>query len=177
MNIFKKSLIGLSLVALLASCSAGTTTKSAMADKSTASEKNNTTEVQPVGTVVPQEKIDRELLSIVEVKLVNGKVELSQSEVESGELEFNIRNEMAEPLNVSVVKTTLMPNELKVVDGKVDAAQKGVEVVSELHTSPIKANQEETIMKTLEPGDYQLVVTSPDSTVPVADAMLMLKAM
>lgn len=176
MNVLKKSLIGLSLLALLASCSAGTTNKTAASEKSAAP---TATEVQSDNkTTAATETTAPELLSTVDIKLLDGKVELSQPKVDAGNLSFNIRNEAARPLNVSVVKTTLAPNELKVKsNGELDSKQMGVEVLTKLHKNPIAPAKEETMTKILEPGEYQVVVTEAGNAKPIAYAMLTLQAL
>lgn len=182
MNTLKKSLIGLSLFVLLASCSAGTTAKSPTAEKSTTAEKTTTSdkatpdEMRKNGQMVttPSEQTDRELTSVVEVELLNGKVKLSQPQAGSGDLDFNIRNETAEPLSVAIVKTSLEPSKLAVKDGRIEANQSDVEVMSE-SSRLIDGGRQGTMTKILEPGDYQVVVTSPSKAMPVAHAVLTLK--
>lgn len=176
MSILRKGLVGFSLLVLLAGCSAGAISKSPKAEKYSDNEKS--AEVQSaspsVTTKGEQATIDRELLSTVSVKLVNGKAELSQPEVSTGAVEFNVRNEMAEPLHVALVKTALLPSKLVVKDGMLERGQMGVDVVSE-HANPVKAGGEETITQTLQPGDYELVITAADKSEPVAHAMVTVK--
>lgn len=175
MNMLKKSLIGLSLFALLAGCSLGTTAKPSTAEKPVASEKKAPDEMQKDGQMVTtSEKTDSELTSIVEIKLLNGKVDLSQDQSRSGSLDFNIQNETAEPLNVAIVKTTLEPSKLMVKDGRLKADQSDVEVLSQSDRL-IDGGRQEMMTKMLEPGDYQVVVTSPSKAMPVAYAALTLK--
>lgn len=178
MNTLKKSLIGLSLFALLAGCSSGVTSKSSDAGKYSDGAKS--TEVQPeqptkTAQSSSQTGTDPELQSLVGVKIADGKVELNQPEVTAGAVEFNIRNEMTEPLHVSLVKTTLSPSQLRVKDGMLDKEQSDVEIVAE-HSNPVKAGQEETIAKMLQPGDYELVVTAQGRSEPVAHTMVTVKA-
>ena len=178
MNTLKKSLIGLSLLALLAGCSSGVSSKSSDAGKYSDGAKS--TEIQPeqstkTAQATSQTGTDPELQSLVSVKLTDGKVELNQPEVTAGAVEFNVRNEMTEPLSVSLVKTTLSPAQLKVKDGMLDREQKDVEVVAE-HSNPVKAGQEETISKILQPGTYELVVTAQGHSEPIAHTMIMVKA-
>lgn len=174
MNVLKKSLIGLSLLALLAGCSTGTTATMPTAEKSApAAEVKSDSQ-----TAAPNAKTDPELLSTVDVKLLDGKVELSQDQVDAGNLSFNVRNETVKPLNVTLVKTTLKPNELKVkADGLLEKDQAGVEVLTQLHKAPIEPTKEETMTKIVDPGEYEVVVTEAGNPVPVAHAMLTLKAL
>ncbi len=184
MNVFKESLIGLSLVVILAGCSTGTNAKSPTAENATPNkmESNNQANGQktdqiPGSLTSSTEKTDRELLSTVDVKLLDGRVEVSQPQAGAGALNFNIRNETKLPLNVSIVQTTLAPGQLMVKAGKVDTAQSGVKTVAALHTNPIEGGKQETITKTLEPGDYQVVVTEVGKAAPIASAPLRLKAL
>ncbi|MBE9136003.1 hypothetical protein IQ254_02085 [Nodosilinea sp. LEGE 07088] len=172
MNTLQKGLIGAGLVALLAGCSAGVGKKSTPAENSGATSTEMTSEAHktPSG-----EAIDPELLSSIEVKLSDGKVELSESRVNAGHLEFDVRNDTTEPLHMAVVKTNLEPTEIVVREGKVDRTQAGVEVLSELRDNPIKPGHEETLIETLEPGEYTVVVTSPSQSKPVAYSALTLQ--
>lgn len=170
MNVVKKSLIGLGLVAVLAGCS-GTKTKEVNANAPAAGDQvevasgqaNATTDKAPAAT---------EVLSTVNVKLLDGKVELSDKETASGELEFNVRNETAEPLNVSVIKTDIDPVSIKVEEGKVDSTQEGLEVFSESQDREVMAGKDVVIKETLAPGGYYVVVTSAGKTEPVAFSAL-----
>ncbi|PSN15156.1 hypothetical protein C7271_21105 [filamentous cyanobacterium CCP5] len=169
MNVIQKSLAGISLVALLAGCSADVANQSPQAKSSEAT----TAEVHSdKAKTAADKKMDRELLSTVDIRLADGKVELSESQVSSGHLEFNVTNDTTEPLHMEIVKTDFEPTRISVKDGKVDRAQTGVEVLSELRTEPIKPGHQETLLETLEPGDYTIVVTSPGQATPVAYSTL-----
>lgn len=155
---------------MLAGCSA-TKTKDVNANAPAAGGKvevasgqvNATTDKAPGST---------EVLSTVNVKLSDGKVELSDKETPAGELEFNVRNETKEPLNVSVIRTEIDPVSIKVEEGKLDSTQKGVEVFSESKDREVMAGKDVMLKETLAPGGYYIVVTSPKQAEPVAFSAL-----
>ncbi len=171
MNILQKGLIGVSLVALLASCSPNVNTKLA----TTETAKATPAKVSPVKDKTTSMQKDRELFSTIDVKLSDGKVEISESQVKAGPLEFKVRNGTTEPLELAVIKTEIEPTKIVVKEGKVDKTQTGVEVISELRDRPIKPGQEETIAETFEPGEYKVVVTSPNRAEPIAYSTLTLQ--
>ncbi|MGC1244697.1 MAG: hypothetical protein WA865_00640 [Spirulinaceae cyanobacterium] len=171
MNILQKGLIGVSLVALLASCSPDANTKSPATETS----KATPAEVRPVKDKTTSAQKDSELLSTIDVKLSDGKVELSESQVKAGPLEFKVHNDTTEPLELAVIKTEVEPTKIMVKEGKIDKTQKGVEVISQLRDRPIKPGQEQTIAETFEPGEYTVVVTSPNQAEPIAYSTLTLQ--
>ncbi len=192
MNVIKKGLIGLSLVAMLAGCSPGTKinatatgpnknspTAGAAPNKVGTNSQANGQKADPMPGQLASAagETDHELLSTVDVKLTNGRVKISQPQAGAGALDFNVRNETKLPLNVSIVQTTLEPSQLMVKAGKIDAAQSGVKTVAELRTDPIEGGQQETMTKTLPPGDYQVVATAVGEKMPVAHAPLFLRAL
>lgn len=171
MNLFRKGLIGISLVALVAGCSAGVDKKTSMLENSQSRSEMKARENEASSA----EKMGREELSSIDIRLSEGKVELSESELKAGQLEFNVRNETTEPLHLAVIRTELESVKIMVKEGKVDRTQPGVEVLSELREDPIQPGRSEAILETLEPGTYTVVVTAPNRAEPVAYTTLTLE--
>lgn len=179
MNMAKRyvSFVSMGLLLLLAGCSQSISERSA--DKSPQDSTSSPTDIAPAETVpdsqedaidreVEKESAEKEPDFTVNVRLVDGTIELSTSELETGRIDFNVLNEDAEPLNIQVIKTEIAPDKVLVKTGQVDRTQPGVEVISQVRDRPINPNTQALISETLLPGEYKVVVTSNSQTKPIA---------
>lgn len=164
MNAVQKSLIGLGLIAALAGCS-GPKTKDVEANAPAA---YDTEKVDSGQVATDRTPASTEVLSTVNVRLLDESVELSNKEMLAGEHEFQIYNETGEPLNVSVIKTEIDPALIKVEEGKIAITQKSVESLSNSKDREIMAGKDVKIRETLAPGGYYVLVTSSKQAEPIA---------
>lgn len=102
-----------------------------------------------------------ELYNSIDVEVANGRITATYDEADAGPVSFNIHNGSGEPLDVVVLKTDLPASQIPIKEGKIDLSNQSVTEVGHLSTSPIAVNGEETIIHTLEPGNYLLMAYAP----------------
>lgn len=102
-----------------------------------------------------------ELYSTIDVNVVDGKITATYDKADAGPVSFNIHNGSGEPLDMVLLKTDLPATQIPIKEGKIDLSNQDVTEVGRLATSPMVANGEETIMHTLEPGNYLLLAYAP----------------
>ncbi len=102
-----------------------------------------------------------EIVNIISAQLSSEKITLDRDKVDAGPVSFEIRNGSSEPLDVILLKTDLPASQIPLKEGKVDTTNGDVKQVGQLVTSPMPANGDETIVRTLEPGNYLMMVYHP----------------
>jgi hypothetical protein len=168
MNIFQQGLVGIGLVAILAGCSPANISDTPQPESSETMPDEMTSEENQTPM---EDEAERGEMSVIDVTVANNEVMLSESQVMGEELEFRVSNETSDPLNMAIVKTTLAQSDIKVRQGRIHRTQEGVEVISELSDRPVQAGETRIVEERLEPGEYQMVVTTENLSEPLAVAI------
>lgn len=102
-----------------------------------------------------------EILNTIDVQISREKISLDYDTVDAGPVSLDIHNGSNQPLDVVLLKTDLPADQIPTKSGHIDVTNAAVKPVAHLVTSPMPAGGDETLVRTLEPGQYVLFAYEP----------------
>lgn len=117
-----------------------------------------------------------DLLTTIDVQLTGDQISLDATQADAGPVSFAIRNTSHQPLDFVLLKTDLPTDQIPTKSGKVDLTNTAVKQVGQLVTSPMPANGDETITRTLTPGNYVLMAYRPEHIQTAMTQVITIKA-
>jgi hypothetical protein len=126
-----------------------------------ASEDMNKDSTQETGSDDLADDESFEMFTTVRVRLTDENVLVDYKTIDAGPVSFDIFNNSQQPEDVVLLKTNLPVDEIPINVDNVDLSNEDFQQVGRLTYGPIPVDGLGTITKTLDPGQYVLMVYAP----------------